>query len=345
MRRGGLFVAVLLLLVVPVLAVPAQELAERGMFKGHRFRIDRAALSPDGKVLAAGGGNANGGELRLWDVSAGKEITSLEGYTSSLFALAFSADGKRLASGSTAAVQVWDVNACKEVASFRTPEVWASAVAFNRDGTRLAAVSSRDVKLWEVASGKEFASFRLHVAVWSGAAFSRDLATLAAGNYQEIDLWDAATGKEKAILSEHRGEVGCMVWNADDKTLIASSTTYEGGRDVKWKGDVKLWNVGTGKERATLPGPFGRVLAMAPSSDGKILALLDWPELYAEADLKLVDVATGRQRLLQVPPGCSFLSLRFITEGKLQVTGVSVDALRLWEVLLPQSNVKWRPRE
>jgi hypothetical protein len=79
---------------------------------------------------------------------------------------------------------------------------------------------------------------------------------------------------------------------------------------------------------------------MAPSPDGKTLALLDSPELHAEADLKLVDVDTGRQCVLPVPPACSFLSPHFTLEGRLLVPGSSVDALRLWEVSLPQRDVK-----
>jgi WD40 repeat protein len=339
MRAGGLGVAALLLLV-PVPGAPAQELTDRGTFHGHKFRVDRAELSPDGKVLAAGGGDTRGGELKLYDAVAGKEIASLPGYTNSLYSLAFSADGKRLASGGYGPVQVWNVSARKEVASFKgSPQV--TVVALNRDGSRLAAVGGGQAKLWEVATGTELASFRHHVPIYGGPgeAFSRDLATLAARNYQEIDLWDTAAGKEKATLAEHRGEVGCMVWSSDDKTLIASSTRYE-GKDDKWKGDVKLWDVRSGKERATLPGPFGRILAMAPSQDGKTLALLDSPELHAGSDLKLVDVDTGRQRVLRAPTGCSFLSLRFTTEGKLLVTGAAADTLRLWEVSLPRRDVK-----
>ena len=62
-----------------------------------------------------------------------------------------------------------------------------------------------------------------------------------------------------------------MVWSADGKSLIASSTRY-GGKDYRWQGDVKIWDVALGKARATLPGSFGRVLAVAPSPDGKTLA-------------------------------------------------------------------------
>jgi WD40 repeat protein len=236
-------------------------------------------------------------------------------------------------------VQVWDVVAHKEIASFKDRS--ASVVALNRDGTRVAAVCGRQAKVWEVAAGKEIGSFQHHVSVsgWFGAAFSRDLATLAVHNYQDIDLWDTATGKEKAHLSEHRGEVGCMLWSADDKTLIASSTRYD-GKGFIWKGDLKLWDATSGKERATLPGPFGRVMAIAHSPDGKTLALLDSVELHARADLKLVEMETERQRIFPPQPGCSYLSVRFTPEGKLLVIGASANTLRLWEVSLPKKEVK-----
>ncbi len=341
MRPDRLFFVAILLLV-PVLGVPAQELTERATFKGYKYRVDRAALSPDGKILAVGDedkrGDRRAGGLKLWDAVAGKEIVSLPADWDPFASLAFSADGKRLASGGNRRLQVWDVNAHKEVAFLQDS---ADVIALNRDGTRLAAVGGKQCRIWEVGTGKELASFRYHVPVSGpmGIAFSRDLATLATRNYQEIDLWDTATGKEKATLSEHRGEVGCMVWSVEEKTLIASSCRYEGKGD-KWKGDVKLWDVASGKERATLPGPFGCIREMAVSPDGKTLALLDWPELREETDLKLVDVATGRQRVLSVPPGYSFLAPRFTTEGKLLVTGASADGLRLWEVSLPKKDGK-----
>jgi WD40 repeat protein len=330
MQSRHLFVAVLLILAPEA---SAQELIERATFRGHRFRVDRAELSPDCKILAAGGGDTRGGDLKLWDASSGREIVSLPGYTNSLYSLAFSADGKRLASGGMGPVQVWDVSARKEIASVKGLWGGTVVVAMNQDATRLGAVAGREVKLCEAASGKELASFRHHIAVHGGPgpAFTSDLATLAAGNYQEIDLWDTATGRRKAILSEHRGEVGCMLWSADDKTLIASSIRHQ-GRDFKWKGDVKLWDVGSGKERSTLPGPFGRILAMALSSDGKTLALLDSPALHEDFDLKLVDVATSRQRAVHAPLGYTFLSLRFTAQGKLLLLGARVETLRLWEV-------------
>jgi WD40 repeat protein len=238
-------------------------------------------------------------------------------------------------------VQVWDVKAHKEIASFKGVHIAASVVGLNRDGTRVAAVGWGQARLWEMDSGKELTSFRHHFPVsgWVGAAFSSNLATLAVHNYQEIDLWDTATSKEKATLSEPRGEVGCMVWSDDDKTLIASSTRYD-GKDYKWKGGSETGGRGLGQGARHTPGRFCRILAIAPSPDGKTLALMDSPKIYAEFDLKLVDVDTGRQRVLRAPAGCSFLSPRFTTEGNLLVAGASVETLRLWEVSLPKKDVK-----
>ncbi len=48
----------------------------------------------------------------------------------------------------------------------------------------------------------------------------------------------------------------------------------------------------------------------------------------------------GKQHVIQVPAGYSFLSAHFTTEGKLLVTGVSADTLRLWEVSLPKKDAK-----
>jgi WD40 repeat protein len=332
--RVRLLVLTCLLSLVP--ALPAQELREVATFKGQKFRVDRMAVSPDGKLVAAGGGDHRGGELKLWDAATGAEVAALPGYADTLFALAFSPDGKRLATGGPAPVQVWDVGARKAIATMKDLGQPASVVAFSPDGKRLAAAGGRRAKVWDVGSGKELASFQYRQYRYGEAyeVFGGDLATLAVRDYQEIDLWDVTTGKERCTLSEHRGEVGFMASSPDGKTLVASSTRYRPG--IKWQGDVKLWDVAAGKERAELPGPFGRVLAGALGPDGKALALLDQADLNAAAQLKLVDVATGKQRAVTVPPGCTFRSLGFTDGGRLFVTGTSGEALKLWEVSLPE---------
>jgi WD40 repeat protein len=323
------------LAVVPVAGSPAQELTELVAVRGSKSWADRPAISPDGHLLAAGRRDNRGGELKLWDATTGKEIAVLAGYAGQHSDLAFSPDGKRLAAAANDGVQVWDVRSHERLAAFKGPG--ASRVVFSPDGRRLAAAGNMQVKVWDVDSGKELASFQVRNYLLGeppGVAFSRDLTTAAVRDYQEIDLWDLGTGKVRATLSEHRGEVHCLVYSADGKTLVASSTRYE-GNNFRWKGDVKLWDVAGAKERVALKGPFGRVLDAALSPDGKTLALLDSPELRANAELKLVDVATGRQYIIRPVPACPFRSLAFTAAGKLLVTGTADEALTLWEVSMP----------
>src|SRR5262249_17385605 len=274
--------------------LPAQELKERGAFTGYKFGVQRVAISPDGKILAAGGGDTRGGELRLWDVEAGKELGPLPGYSNSLYALAFSSDGKLLASGDVSyRVTVWDVNRRTARPTFKSSE-WAHALACSPDGEALAAGWALWVTCWDVAGRGEGASFKRTVGAWS-MTFSRDLKTLASPNYQEIDLWDVDAGKERLVLSEHRGQVNAMAFSADGKTLAAASAVNEG--DFHFRGQVKLWAATTGKERATLPGQFGQARDLALSPDGRTLALLEKTDLDADVALKVLDASTGRVRL------------------------------------------------
>jgi WD40 repeat protein len=320
--------------------LPAQDLLERASFK-HKVRVEgserweRVAVSPDG-TLVAGALDACAGEVKLWDVATGKEVAALAGGKRPPSALVFNADGKRLAAGGDEGVHVWDVGTHKELTTLKAHSGSVTVLTFSPDGKKVGAAGGTQAKVWDVDTGKELASllYPLHDFGVPGLAFSRDLTTLAAQHHQEIDLWDVATGKARATLSEHRGEVVFLAYSPDDKTLIASSTRYE-GRSRKPLGDVKLWDVTTGKERVALKGPFGRVRLAALSPDGKTLALLEHNGFDPDLDLKVVDVATGRQRVIPPVPGCSFVWLGFTAAGKLMVTGVSAEVLTLWEVSLP----------
>jgi WD40 repeat protein len=315
--------------------VAAGAAAEFDALAVYRFLVGQVALSPDAKLLAAGMRGDQGEELKLWDTATGKQTASLPCVSQSLYTLAFSVDAKFLAAGGIESVRVWDLATRQVVATFGGLDGMVNVVAFSRDGKRLAAAGSRQVKVWDLATGRELASCRHHIPLWgpAGLAFSADLTTLAARNYQEIDVWDLATGKERGTLSEHRGEVGWLTWCTQDKTLVAASTLYE-GKDYVWKGDVKLWDLATGRERAAFTENIGRILTGALGPDGKSLALLDQSALDAAVEVKLLDVATGRQRVLQAgadSPVRAPTALAFTPEGKLVLVGYSAWALRLWE--------------
>jgi WD40 repeat protein len=318
--------------------VAAQELQERATFKGRDIQINCVALSPDATMLAGGGNKNRGAELTLWDVASGKEISTLVLRQSSISALAFSADGRLLAAGG-GPPSVWEVPAGKQRITLQGSPDWNTTLAFSADGTKLAAASTQRVHLWDLASGKELRIFQRLIMVDGGAmAFSKDLQTLASPNYEEIDLWDVSTGKARGVLAEHRGSVYSIGYSADGKTLYAASATCTIVRGrFRYRGEVRLWDVASGRERASFQDHLGRALAARLSPDGKILAVLDIEELGNEADLKLIEVSTGRQVVLRSAPADSFSSLAFSLDGRLFVMGTpDRKSPKLWEVVLPK---------
>ena len=108
------------------------------------------AFSPDGKHLACAGGTQIGGEVKVYNVQTGQELHSLKGHTDGVRDVAFSSDGKRLASASwDGTVKVWDALTGQELLTLPIGAD-AGSVAFSPDGHRLAS-GRRDgtVMIWD----------------------------------------------------------------------------------------------------------------------------------------------------------------------------------------------------
>jgi WD40 repeat protein len=140
--------------------------------------IWRVALSHDGKTLAAGYDAARGGGgvrnlgfrggphlVRLWDMASGKELHTLDAHRSYVLDMAFSPDGRLLATaGERSAVFVWDTASGKRVASLPNGlPVGANGVAFSRDGRLLAAALPEGaIQIWEVATWTKRNEYKGH---------------------------------------------------------------------------------------------------------------------------------------------------------------------------------------
>jgi WD40 repeat protein len=224
------------------------------------------AYSPDGRMLASNGG---GSLVKLWDAASGSVLASLEGHSTPVASLAFSPDGKILATGSLdGSVKLWDVAQGRELKEVAGHTLDIRGLAFSPDGKTLASGSlDGSVKLWDVAQGRELASVQGGGRRVYSLAFAPDGKSLALGlspsNTEangEVVLW-YPTEAHRRFRVLGTGNIVTVAFSPDGLTLAAA-----GGDRV-----VKLWDIETGQELASLAGHEGFISSLAFSPDGRTL--------------------------------------------------------------------------
>jgi len=204
-------------------------------------RIQAVAFSPDGSLLAIGPDGPQAG-VKLIDTKTGTLKQTLPGPAARANCLAWSADGKRLALGSTfdKSVRVWDVEKKKFTKAHEVELGTVLAVAFAKDGAALAAgtpAKDRDgLVVLDVTTGKPVQTLKGHKETIEAAYFSADATVLTSAGYDAtVRVWNLADGTESAALKGHKRGVRAVAVSADGKRIASAND-----REFKlWDGEKK----------------------------------------------------------------------------------------------------------
>jgi WD40 repeat protein len=219
---------------------------------GHKGTVFDVAFSPDGRTLASAGtvpnkdpfGKGLPGEVMLWDVHSRSRLATLTGHKGDVSGVAFSPDGRTLASAGIdrenspglerdGLVVLWDVHSRSRQARLRTSSFSVYGVAFSPDGQTLAS-AHKDVGLWDVHSLSWLAALGAHNSESQGVSFSPDGRTLASAD-NEVNLWDIRSRSLLATLTGSSDTVYDVAFSPDGRTLASTDDKMV----VLWHTDVE----------------------------------------------------------------------------------------------------------
>jgi RNA polymerase sigma factor (sigma-70 family) len=279
------------------------------------------AVSPDGKLLAAGGQSGpvrplgpNKETIRLLDIKTGQVVRELPGGGD---LLQFLPDGKTLAAVALSYGGYERIN---------DPQ---------GKGYHRVDVVHGHLHLWDIKSGKEIRQVYLTKFCY-GMAFTEDGETLAVQEWEgTTQLWNVSKGQKlHKFPVKGRG----LLFSRDGKTLL-TRTTWGNNGYVKQKLATYFYEVATGKKRFEING-VGHTIALSPN--GKMLAALDEDDIKT---INLIEIPTGKKRRQLTGHEDKVTALAFSDSGKKLASGSEDTTVLVWNVLGQAKEEQGQPAE
>ncbi|MEO1374068.1 MAG: NACHT domain-containing protein, partial [Cyanobacteria bacterium J06635_10] len=316
-------------------------------------------FSPDDKLLLTGGGD---GEICLWEVESGKQISSFRAHNDWISSVAFSPDGKIIASSSRSrVVKLWDSTTGECLRILRGHKDLAREISFNFNGTILASSSDdQTIKIWDVSTGQCINTLQGHTSqIWRVKIAPNNKIIVSGSFDSSVKIWDISTGTCLKTLDEHTGGILSITFSYDSQIVASGSqdkiiklwdtntgkciknlidhsntirslafsqdnqTLFSGSTDST----MKVWSVNDGECLKTIKAHNSRVRKIALNSNGEILA-----SCSDDQTIKLWDTSTGE--CLQTLQGCSnwVVSVKVSHDGQTIISGNNNQTIKYWDI-------------
>ncbi len=335
MKTKHLLFIVLLSISVMLSNSIAQDNTQVGLPEGAIARFGKGGInvmqfSPDGTRLAVG--TTIG--VWLYDVEDGKGMVLPPGNVRYFNSLAFSTDGKILASGGVinTSIQLWDTDTGSILSSIKLPDRFSrvSALIFSKDNKTLSGLgANRYITKWDVNVGEEL-SQKSSFFVSTVKTFSQDGKTFVSGHQESgnIRLWSTASGDEGNVFKETKQDENSDAekgWNG----VHALAYSLDGKNIASAHNDntIRLWNTTSKTERVRHKGHTQKINALAISLDSSMLA-----SGSEDNTILLWDVEKGHRRGTLKGHKQSVKVVTFSpTENNLLASGSSDGTVRFWD--------------
>ncbi len=311
----------------------AQALALRDVFPQRSLLLAVESINP--KILSKTDAGALLRRL-LGDIGG----SPLIGHEKTVVAVAFTPDGKRLATGSQdGTVRLWDkVNPDRPPMILPGKITEVKAIAISPDGQWLAAIGiDTQIKLWNLNNTDSPLTLTGHTASINALAFSPDSQWLATSSQDNTTkLWGmkaSAPGSRQITLEGHTSSVRQVIFSSSGKWLATAEEDYKDGKSIR------LWDM-----NSLSPGPKSIVLNGQSCSENNVLGLTFSPDekhlaaavSYCMQVWNLTAIHSSTEPKVMKGPGGWFNALAFSPNSQwLAAGGGSSGDLKLWDMMRP----------
>ncbi|MBW4660059.1 MAG: serine/threonine protein kinase [Drouetiella hepatica Uher 2000/2452] len=295
---------------------------------GHEGEVTALSISPSGRTLASGSRDKT---VKLWRLDSGELLHtfggrswsnlwsnisgSTLGHQDRISALAFSRNGRILASGSSdGSVKLWDLAKLTLISTLPGHGWEISAVTFDPQSFLLASGSGDGlIQLWEPETNELLANLAQHQERVSALAIHPQ-GQLISGSYDKtIRLWNLSNGQVIRTLRGHVDRVSALTLTPDGSVLITAS----------WDRTIKLWD-SQWEQLRVISAHRDRINCLAMHPTGKLFA-----SGSEDNSIKLWDIASG-SRLALLRHSWGVNAIAFSPDGQRLVSGSADETIKIW---------------